>query len=630
MTLVDLPGDLFDTVRRVVKHTAKQMVRAAQKKKTYRYQKPKRPDISRNSVVLLDEASMISTRHMLMLMEWVEENNATLVLTGDAAQLPAVEGGSPFLSLSKRVGFAEMTQIVRQKEEWARAAALHFARGEIVEALKLYDEHDLIKVDDDLDDALERLVKDWAIFVKDRPQDARILTPTNDQTHAANQLAQAQLITRRVVDPSSSRTIKDVGDGTGMPYESVVHLGDRVTFTENNRRHKVKNGLSGTVLKFISVGKARRHGLRVRLDSGRIVDVPLSYSHIRLGYASTVGKSQGGTYIETFVLLGGGMLNKPMSYVQGTRSRMATHFYTEKALYDQCQDIEDSLLVTKMEQDVELSLAVDLFVPPRAMFNDREDLLAQLLADWKTCAAKGSQRSLVITMDDADAQRVNEECNKIRYAMAQSDWETQRYGQRHTMANFSAMPMLQHSGKTIVIGDRLRVLKSTYASGLIENDFATVTELAPGHIQLKLDRAAKIISLAPDTLPPVDWGYAMKFEQAVKVPNIMETIFLLQPDRFNRSEVQPEYSTQIDYFRWQPSPVQPATIFSPSAFSLTDYTLPTPPQNTLTYIAPQQTQMNAAWHHQVYQANQTACWQAHQFQHVTQTFTHSHAWKHGI
>lgn len=617
MTLADLEGGLIDSARRRIKHAGKQLVRAALKKKTYGYQKPQRPDISKKSIVLLDEAGMINTRHMLMLMEWVEENGATLVLTGDAAQLPAVEGGSPFLSLSKRVGYAEMTEIKRQQDDWARAAAIHFAHGEIAEGMALYDKRNLVKVDDDLDDALHRLVKDWADHVWDCPHEARILTPTNDQTHAANQLAQAELIKRRVIDPSSSRTIEDIGDKSGPPYVSSVHVGDRVMFTATNRRYKFRNGHSGRVVKFIRMGKTRRRGLRVKLDSGRIIEVPLSFRHIRLGYASTVGKTQGGTFAETFVLLGGGMLNKPMSYVQGTRSRWATHFYTERWLYDQCQDIEDSLLVNQMEQDVELSLAVDLFVPPTATADvaDADALLAELLRKWKACADEGRDRSLIVAKDDADAHRINEECHRIRFAMAQTDWE-KRHGHPH-IASHSAMPTFQHDDKTLVVGDRLRILTSTHASGLVRNDFATVTTTAPDRIDLKLDRNDKIVSLAKDKLPPFDWGYAMNYEQAVKLPRAFNDTFLLQPDKFRRSELQPEYSTNIDYFRWQPSAVQQPTIFSPPVFSLSDYKLPTPPQNTWTYITPEHTQRAAAWHHQVYQANQHACWQAHQLQQTT-------------
>jgi len=632
MTLVDLPGGLFDTVRRWGKHSIKQIGRAIQDKKTYRYKKPKRPEINGKSIVLLDEAGMINTRHMLMLMEWVEKHNATLVLTGDAAQLPAIEGGSPFLSLSKRVGYAEMKQIMRQEDEWARAAAIHMANGEIAEAMALYDERNLVKVSDDLDDALEQLVRDWGDHFWDCTQDARILTSTNDQAINANRLCQEELIRRKQIDASSYREIVDIDQDTGRKYHSMVHVGDRVLFTFNAvRKYGVRNNNAGRVLKFIRIGKGLRPGLRVKLDSGKVVDVPLSFRHMRLGYASTVSKSQGATYSESFVLLGGAALNQPMSYVQGTRSSKATHFYTEKALYDQCQDIEESLLVSQMEQEVELSLAVDLFVPPTAVAATRDDLIAKLLDDWKARSATTQERSLIITKDEADTKRVNEECNRIRYAMAQSEWQQRQLQQPTTRQQQAVMPIFQHDGRTIVIGDRLRFSQGTLATGLLKDDLATVTAIVGERIDLQLDRG-KSVSLAMDTLPQFDFGYAMQFEQAMKLRHQPQDAYLLEPDQFRRAEIQPAYSTAPDYFKWQPTPLEPTSLYSPSvAYANSTYQPVTQPQQVWTYMSPQQTQMAAAAHDQAYRANQQACWQAHQFQQTIQVAReHSHAWQHGI
>lgn len=632
MTLADLEGGAFDTVRRRGTHALRQLARAALNKKTYGYKKLKRPHIDKNSIVLLDEAGMINTRHMLMLMEWVEKNNATLVLTGDRAQIPAIEGGSPMSSICERVGYAELKEIRRQEDEWARAAALHLARGEVAEALALYDKRNLVKVNDDTDEALERLIVDWADHVWDRPANARIITLTNNRTHQANQLAQQELIKRKKLDNRHHRVIEHVNKKSGKSYQSFVHVGDRVIFTRSHRKLNFRNGSAGTVLAFTRIGKTLRPGIRVKLDNEKVVSVPLSFRHIRLGYASTVNKVQGGTYPEVFVLLGGAAQNLPISYVQGTRSQKATHFYTTHALYDQCQDIEDSWLVDQMERRVELSLAVDLFVPPSGLAENRDELLVRLLADWKTRTAAGSERSLVITKDDADAQRINDECHRIRYAMAQTDWEKRRGQQQQSLQHEQAMPTFSRHDKTFVVGDRLRIKEQSLASGLIMDELATVTRITPDSIELKLDRKEKPVSLAMDKVPQFDLGYAMKFEQAVKVPNILQDAFLFQPDKFCRDELRQEHSTGIDYFMWQPTPVQPTTIYSPSVtYAPIDYPQFKPPENTWTYMTAQQTQMAAAYHHQTYQANQQACWQAHQFQHTTQIqIDQSYSWKHGI
>lgn len=235
MTLADFNSDLKDTLVRWGKHSFKQFVRLASgKKKTYAYKKPKPVDINRRTIILVDEAGSVNTRHMEMLTKWANDNKATLVLTGDEAQTPAVEGGSPLQSISKRVGCTMMTDIKRQQDYWACSAAHHLARGEIAKALHLFDERGLLKVDDDIDDALQRLVRDWYAHAFDCLHQSRIVTLTNDLARRANQLAQQMLLDRKILNAESWQKIYDEDEESDKPYESRVHVGDRILFTKTN------------------------------------------------------------------------------------------------------------------------------------------------------------------------------------------------------------------------------------------------------------------------------------------------------------------------------------------------------------------------------------------------------------
>ena len=99
--------------------------------------------------------------------------------------------------ISRRVGCTRMTDIKRQQNYWARTAAYYLAKGEIAKALAMFDKRGMLKVDDDTDDALERLIKDWDAHSFDRLAQSRILTLTNDLAHQANQLAQQKLLERK-------------------------------------------------------------------------------------------------------------------------------------------------------------------------------------------------------------------------------------------------------------------------------------------------------------------------------------------------------------------------------------------------------------------------------------------------
>ena len=93
----------------------------------------------RGAVLVLDEASMVSTDQMKRLMRITDELEvARLVLVGDRGQLRAVEAGQPFRLLQKAgMATAEMNEILRQREPKLRAAVNAVLEGEPGEAVEL-------------------------------------------------------------------------------------------------------------------------------------------------------------------------------------------------------------------------------------------------------------------------------------------------------------------------------------------------------------------------------------------------------------------------------------------------------------------------------------------------------------
>ncbi len=93
----------------------------------------------RGAVLVLDEASMVSTDQMRSLMRAAGELEvARLVLVGDRRQLRAVEAGQPFRLLQKAgMKTAEMNEILRQREPKLRAAVYAVQEGEPGEAVEL-------------------------------------------------------------------------------------------------------------------------------------------------------------------------------------------------------------------------------------------------------------------------------------------------------------------------------------------------------------------------------------------------------------------------------------------------------------------------------------------------------------
>ena len=90
------------------------------------------------SVLVLDEASMVSTAEMELLLRVAERLRvARLVLVGDRRQLRAVSAGEPFRALQEAgVATAEMEEVLRQRDRALKAAVERLKEGRAREALQ--------------------------------------------------------------------------------------------------------------------------------------------------------------------------------------------------------------------------------------------------------------------------------------------------------------------------------------------------------------------------------------------------------------------------------------------------------------------------------------------------------------
>lgn len=111
-----------------------------------------------HTIVVIDEAGMVGTRMLHAVADACMAAHATLILCGDAAQLQAVEAGGPFGALVTRFGAAELKDIRRQHEPWARKAVHDMAAGEAAEALRAFAERGFVHL---VDEPETKLVHAW-------------------------------------------------------------------------------------------------------------------------------------------------------------------------------------------------------------------------------------------------------------------------------------------------------------------------------------------------------------------------------------------------------------------------------------------------------------------------------------
>ena len=279
------------------------------------------------TLLLLDEASMMSIADLAQIMRLAAERGCRVLITGDHEQLAAVEGGGGMMMLARQMGYVQLAEPVRFAHEWERDASLRLRAGD-VSVLARYDEQGRLRGGDP-EEAIEQACR---AFLADHlaGRDALLLARTGEQ---------AREMSRRVRDDLIRYGIVQAGDEVGLRHGAVASCGDLIVARQNDRG--IIAGQRGRWL-------TNRDVLRIEAVGGRAVTVrrllgrdqsgeaawtgpfelPRSYlfSDCDLAYATTPHAVQGRTVEITHVLVDG-LGTRQWLYVAMSRGRLANYAY---------------------------------------------------------------------------------------------------------------------------------------------------------------------------------------------------------------------------------------------------------------------------------------------------------------
>ncbi len=276
-----------------------------------------RDPLTKNDILVIDEAGMIGTRQLERVLEVAEKAHAKVVLIGDPEQLQAIEAGAPFRGITASHGMSSLAEVRRQKTQWQRAATQNLSTSKTADALSAYRQHGGIIAVEQRSDARNALNARWAHDAKHEPRASQlVLAYTREDVKALN---------------SSIRTLRQQSGQLGRSHvisteqgkrEFAIH--DRIRFGRNEKTLGVKNGSLGTI------ERIENGVLQIKLDGSAETRVAVDtkfYKHLDYGYAATVHKAQGTTVDKTYVLATP-HFDRHTSYVALSRHRdNATVFY---------------------------------------------------------------------------------------------------------------------------------------------------------------------------------------------------------------------------------------------------------------------------------------------------------------
>ena len=196
----------------------------------------------RGAVLLLDEASMVSTDQMRSLMRSAEDLEvARLVLVGDRGQLRAVEAGQPFRLLQKAgMATAEMNEILRQREPKLRRAVNAAQEGEPGEAVELLGSsvHEV-----PWDELGQKAAETWLALDAETRARTLLVAPTHELRAEINAAVREALAAEGVLRGKALRIDRLVGLGMTRAEKADVRNyreGDTVVANQDLVNFRVK------------------------------------------------------------------------------------------------------------------------------------------------------------------------------------------------------------------------------------------------------------------------------------------------------------------------------------------------------------------------------------------------------
>lgn len=272
--------------------------------------------LPKRTVLVVDEAGMVPTRDLAMLLDRVEDAGGKLVLVGDHHQLPELEAGGTFRGLVQRGLAIELRGNVRQRHVWERQALEQLREGRPGEAISQYCERGRITVEADGSQTWRALVRDW---LADGDGDAVMIAHRRADVAELNRLAREAL-----------RQAGRLGDQEMELRGGAFAVGDRVVVKRNELTLDVQNGDRGTVTAADPQSgslSVEIRGRQVELNAGFLTGATREGEPTLLhAYAITGHVAQGLTVDRAFVLADAGM-SREWAYVALSRGRESNRLY---------------------------------------------------------------------------------------------------------------------------------------------------------------------------------------------------------------------------------------------------------------------------------------------------------------
>lgn len=301
--------------------------------------------ITNKTVLVLDEAGLVGSKHMYKLLNAVEKGGGKIILVGDEKQLNPVLAGPAMKLVIQETGSIRIDKIVRQEQEWQRQMVADLRDGHSHKAIVTMEQNGYLIESENSDETLQRVSRDFFDDMTKNKEDSRILmVVSNKELVQVSQMVRDLKKDAGLISGTDYTITCDIAD-TKVKLDFAV--GDTVRFTQKDKKIGINNKDEGTVIAITS----NRHAgidITVQLLNDKIVKintaiyinkknkaVPMRYSDV-----ATVYSAQGETTKRAFLVFHPAM-DRKLAYVGCSRFKESMRMYYNKDTVDRMLRLRD-------------------------------------------------------------------------------------------------------------------------------------------------------------------------------------------------------------------------------------------------------------------------------------------------
>lgn len=449
-----------------------------------------------NQLVIVDEASMVSTYQLAALTDQAQAAGAKVLLAGDPAQLDSIDAGGILGWLDRTGHAAQLTTIHRFSHAWEREACLQLRNGNF-DGIKHYQGHGRIKHGNDSDMANAA----YAAWNQDLAtgHSSILIAPDNDTVNILNQRAQTDRVSAGTVNSTRTTALSD-GSRAGRGDVVLARQNDRHTL--DSRGDYIRNG---TLLIMTRPPDHSGNAWFTRQDTGASVCLNAGYlsRSAELGYATTAHRAQGITVDTSHSLVSEGKLTRELFYVSMTRGRDANTAYVVEPESDDSERLDPTDLPHWPEilgQILSAEGAERTAHETREHLLETNDTLQQIAAEHDYLTQISADDQLVSLLTQHTSIPVAEFQNSPSWGPAVTMWKRLANSKRQ-LAERTLLDALTPTGavrdQTAILHSRLSTAlgKDRYADGLVRvhSDREDIAALL-AQVEQRLSRRTAVVT----------------------------------------------------------------------------------------------------------------------------------------